>query len=84
MSEIKSKRPPASKSMENERTATTKAKEGRVEKLVVERLKRKKPKRTTNPGGEGWEPGMGLYLNYHTRSHPLPSDGEVNQSKVNY
>lgn len=23
---------------------------------------------------------MGLYLDYHTRYHPLPSDGEANQS----
>ena len=60
------KRPPVSKSMENERTATTKAKEGRVEKVVVERLKRKKPKRTTNPGGgkPRCESGAVTYLPY--------------------
>lgn len=39
--------------------------------------KKKQPKRTTNPGGED---GMGLYLDYRTRYHPLPSDGEADQS----
>ena len=45
----------------------------KVGRREVEEKKKKKPKRTTNPGGED---GMGLYLDYRTRYHPLPSDGD--------
>ncbi|KAJ5588475.1 hypothetical protein N7537_011153 [Penicillium hordei] len=51
----KERRPLAvSKIMENERTATTKAKEGRVEKLVVERLKREEAKENNKSRRGTW------------------------------
>lgn len=40
--------------MENEWTATTKAKEGRVEKLVVERLKREEAKENNKSRRGTW------------------------------